>query len=161
MERNTSRPELMQDTINRLTMRVNELEDLVDQLAVPIIPSILPKTVLIPVAGELSPERFQMIIPKILNHVHNEGNESVIIDFTALTIKDAELDVLGTYIQNLTASLHLMGAEVLVVGFSPQFSQELVKSGLPFTNDLKAFSTFKTALQFLMKKKGLALIKTD
>ncbi len=162
MEKNTDELKLMKDTINRLTKKVNELEIFIEQVSVPIIPSVLPNTILIPLAGELSPERFQMFIPKILNYVHNSSYTFIIIDFTAISIKEiADLAQLSTCIENLTASLKIMGAEVIVVGFSPQLSQELVKSDLEFIKELKAFSTFKKALEFLMEKMGLALVKVS
>ncbi|WP_156177983.1 hypothetical protein [Bacillus sp. SA1-12] len=52
---NTQTKELeLQDTIRELTKKVKELEELVEQIAVPIIPSILPHTILVPFSGGLS-----------------------------------------------------------------------------------------------------------
>lgn len=162
MDRNTTESDNMQETINRLTKRVKDLEDLVVQAAVPIIPSIIPHTILIPVFGELSPERFHMIIPKILDYANNVETDTAIIDFTAISTKDIDdMAVLGEDIESLKASLNLMGIEVLFAGFSPQFSQDLVKSGLNLVKEIKAFSTFRTALQYLMKKKNMALINIE
>ncbi|MBT2759041.1 STAS domain-containing protein [Mesobacillus foraminis] len=159
---NTNEYETMHETINQLTKRVTELEQLVELAAVPIIPSIIPNTILIPVYGELSPERFQIIMPKILNQANSINTDTAIIDFTAISHQGIDdLAVLGKQLENLTEALNLMGVQVLFVGFSPQFAQELVKSGLDFIKELKAFSTFRTALQFLMKKKGLALMSIE
>ncbi|WP_052737823.1 hypothetical protein [Bacillus sp. SA1-12] len=102
-----------------------------------------------------------MIIPKILQHVNNSSVDTAIIDFSAISTKDiTDLAVLGKYIEDLTGSLKIMGIDVLVVGFTPEFSNELVKSGLSFVKELQAFSSFKTALQRLMKQKGLAIVST-
>jgi rsbT co-antagonist protein RsbR len=47
----------------------------------------------------------------------------------------------------------------MVVGFSPQFAQVMVKSGLSLVKEVNAFS--KSALEFLLKKKGLALTEVS
>ncbi|RFU68117.1 STAS domain-containing protein [Peribacillus saganii] len=152
--------ELLQEKIKELTQQVNELETLVQNVSVPIIPSIIPDTILIPVSGEVSVSRFDLVIPKILNYVNNVNIDSVILDFSAITLKEVEnLVILVRYIESLTSSLKLMGIQVLIVGFTPLFAQELVRSELPFVKELNAFSSFKTALQFLMKEKGLAFTK--
>ncbi|PLS14748.1 histidine kinase [Bacillus sp. M6-12] len=149
--------ELLQGKIKELTQKVNELEELVQNTAVPIIPSIIPDTILIPVSGEVSINRFGVMIPKILGYANDQSTDSVILDFTAITFKKVkDLELLGKYIESLTSSLKLMGIQVLIVGFTPLFAQELVRSQQPFVKELMAFSTFKTALQYLMKEKGLA-----
>lgn len=152
----------MQEKIDQLTKKVNELEDYLEQAALPIIPSIVPNTLLIPFTGVLSSERFQMIIPKVLNYASGTPTDSAILDFTAISINNVkDLKILGKYLKDLIAALNLMGIEVHVVGFSPQFAQVMVQSGLSLVKEVNAFSNFKTALEFLLKKKGLALTKID
>jgi rsbT co-antagonist protein RsbR len=162
MEKNLNEMKSMQETIDHLTNRVNELENVIEQSALPIIPSIVPNTLLIPFTGLLSSERFQMIIPKVLSYAGGTPTDSAILDFTAISIHNVEdLQILGKYLKDLIAALNLMGIEVLVVGFSPQFAQVIVKSGLSLVKEVNAFSNFKSALQFLLKKKGLVLTKIN
>jgi len=162
MEKKNNDIKTMQNTINQLQNRVNELEEIIEQTALPIIPSIVPNTLLIPFTGVLSSERFQMIIPKVLNYASDTTTDAVILDFTAISIKNVDnLQSLGKYLKDLIAALNLMGIEVHLVGFSPQLSQVMVKSGLSVVKEVNAFSTFKSALEFLLEKKGLALIKVN
>ncbi|MET3575692.1 STAS domain-containing protein [Bhargavaea ullalensis] len=152
----------LKTTIARLNDQVSSLEKQIEEAHIPIIPSILPNTILIPFAGELSPDRLDRAVTKILNHAAQSRTDSAIVDFTALSLNMVDdLTVLGSFIENLTASLGLMGIRVIVVGISPQFARELVNSGLPIIQHLKAFATFKTALEHLMKIKGLALISVN
>jgi rsbT co-antagonist protein RsbR len=162
MEKNLNEMQSRQETIDQLTKRVNELETIIEEAAVPIIPSIVPNTLLIPFTGLLSSERFQMIIPKVLNEASGTTTDSVILDFTAITIHNVkDLQSLGKYLKDLIAALNLMGIEVHVVGFSPQFAQVMVKSGLSLVKEVNASANFKSALQFLLKEKGLALTKIN
>ncbi|EMR05231.1 Anti-anti-sigma regulatory factor (antagonist of anti-sigma factor) [Bhargavaea cecembensis DSE10] len=150
--------EEMQQTIDQLREQVAELESLVSQIMVPIIPSILPDTILIPFAGELTPEFSRNVVSKVLNHVAATNTQTAILDFTALSIENPDsLSVFGKAIEELSASLSLMGIEVITVGFTPHFAREVTMSGLPLVNKLKSFSTFRSALQHLMKQRGLEM----
>ena len=150
--------EEMHQSIVQLKKRVGELESLISQIMVPIIPSIMPDTILVPFAGELTPEFSQDVVSKVLNHVATTGTQIAILDFTALSIEKPEsLSVFGRAIEELSASLSLMGIEVITVGFTPHLAREVTLSGLPFVNKLKSFTTFRSALQHLMKERGMEL----
>jgi rsbT co-antagonist protein RsbR len=162
METKNNDTKSMLETINQLQNKVNELEEIIEQTDLPIIPSIVPNTLLIPLTGVLSSERFQMIIPKVLNNASSTPTDAVILDFTAISIRNVEnLQSLGKYLKDLITATNLMGIEVHLVGFSPQLAQVMVKSGLSLVKEVNAFSTFKSALEFLLKKKGLALLKIN
>lgn len=162
MEENLNEMKTLQETITRLKQRVSELEDQIEQAPLPIIPSVVPNTLLVPFAGVLSSERFQMFIPQILDYAGRTPTDSAIIDFTAISMDNVEdLQVLGQHLKDLIAALNLMGVDVLVVGFAPQFARVMVQSGLSLVNEINAFSNFKTALEFLLKKKGLAITEVN
>ncbi|RDU36011.1 hypothetical protein DRW41_15595 [Neobacillus piezotolerans] len=152
--------ELLREENKRLTDRISELENLVRKVSIPIIPSVIPGVVLIPIAGEVSVSRFDLIIPQLLEHAGADEIDTAIIDFTAISVEGlVDLTILGHYLINLTSSLRLVGCKVLVVGISPGFALELTKSQLQFIKELRTFSTFKSALQYLMKEKRLSLTK--
>ncbi|MRX72737.1 hypothetical protein GJU40_11310 [Bacillus lacus] len=149
--------EQLSQRITELEERIRELETIIEHSSVPIIPSIIPNTVLIPLTGELSPSRFEQIIPRILEGGKIKDVDSAVIDLSAITTKEIEnLNIAGHYFRNLIVSLNLLGIQVFFVGFTPALAKELVQTGLPLANELTAFSSFKAALTFLMKKKGLA-----
>ncbi|WP_052342607.1 STAS domain-containing protein [Bacillus sp. EB01] len=159
----TEQPELklLMEKNQQLENRILELENLVRNVSVPIIPSIIPGVILIPIAGEASPALFDLITPEILRHASNEEIDTAVLDFTAISVKElGDLSVLGHYLMNLVTSLNLIGVQVAIVGITPQFAQELVLSKLGFIHTLQTFSTFKAALQHLMKEKGIKFART-
>ncbi|WP_053365180.1 STAS domain-containing protein [Bacillus sp. FJAT-27245] len=160
MTENKNELQFLREETKKLKDRVSELEGLVRSVSTPIIPSIIPGVLLIPLAGEVSASKFDLIIPELLEHAGSEEIDTAVLDFTAISVEGLDdLKILGHYLINITSSLRLVGSQVLVVGIAPRFAQELAKSQLQFIKELQTFSTFKSALQYLMRKKGLALIK--
>lgn len=156
----TNEKELLLKQINDLTERVRELEAKDRKVSVPMIASIIPDTLLVPLTFDVSVAYFDQVIQIILNYVNNSEIDSIVLDFSGFVLKDCDnLELMGENIGNLISSLKVMGIQVLVVGLSPEFVRDLVSSQLPFTNSLHAFSTFKTALECLMKEKGLIMVK--
>lgn len=146
----------LKEEISQLKKQLEESEELIRDISAPIIPSIVPETILVPITGRLSPERFEMIITRILNVSYQEDINTIIIDFSAISEKDiCEMDVFGTYVDNLAKAISLMGIEVLFVGFTPSLTQIIVNSGVQQFLEVKSFLTFKTALQYLMDQRGL------
>ena len=146
--------------IDDLTERIKELEARVHKVSVPMIPSIIPDTLLVPLTFDISVDYFDQVIQIILNYVNNSELDSIILDFSGFILKDCEnLEIFGENIENLISSLKIMGIQVLVVGLSPDFVKDLVLCQLPFMNSLHSFSTFKSALEYLMKEKRLVLAK--
>jgi rsbT co-antagonist protein RsbR len=148
--------EWMREEIRQLKKQISEYEQLIRDISAPIIPSIVPETILVPITGRLSSKRFHIIVTKILEIAHTQQVSTVILDFTAITEKEAgEIGILGKNIEKIISSLGLMGVQVIFVGFSPSITQILVKSKLAVLSELKTFLSFRASLQFLMKQKGL------
>jgi anti-anti-sigma regulatory factor len=142
--------------ITQLKKQLEESEELIRDISAPIIPSIVPETILVPITGRLSPERFDMIITRILNVTYEEDINTIIIDFSAISEKEiCEMNVFGTYVDNLAKAISLMGIEVIFVGFTPSLTQVIVNFGVREILGVKSFLTFKTALQYLMKQRGM------
>ncbi|OCA82748.1 STAS domain-containing protein [Pseudobacillus wudalianchiensis] len=154
----------LRQEVKDLEQQLKEREELINEISVPVIPSIVPETILVPVTGKLSPDRLELIFTKI-NEVayrlsYTEGLHTVILDFTAISKKEiGEISAFGMYIENFRKALNLMGVETVFVGFTPSVTQDLIQSGLSIVDDLNTFLSFRAALSYLMKKRGFALQK--
>lgn len=146
--------------IKSLEKRIEEYEATIADMTAPIIPSIVPQTILVPITGLLMAERFEKITVKILNHIKDHDIEFAIIDFTDITVERIErmcLVELGQQIRNLTESIHLMGVKPYFVGMTPQLIKEIVLSGIELNAETHA--TFQAALKHLMKINNLVFQK--
>lgn len=144
--------------------KVRQLESTIQDLSAPIISSIIPDTILVPLLGKLTDYRFNHIQTKILTGCKTGQIEHAVIDFTGITyedLDDQDFELLSRQIDDLTKALQLMGIEALYVGFAPVFIQRMVNSGQSNLDTIHAFSTFRTALQYLMDKKSLIFEKRD
>lgn len=162
MDPNINETEQLHEEIRQLKEQVDQYENLIKEISAPVIPSIVPDTILIPIVGRLYPERFDAIISKILSVSSSQETNTVIIDFSAITKNEiGELEVFEEYINHMNSALTLMGAQTLYVGFTPAVTQALVHSGLQSIKELHTFSTFRTALAYLMDEKGIEFKSTD
>lgn len=157
MTKESEEIQALHEEIRALKEELAGYKQLVKDVSAPIIPSIIPETILVPLTGKMSQERFALIITAVMDACYKNEVESVIIDFTAISKKEIEkTELLGQLIDQLVDSLNLMGADTFFVGFTPEFTQELMRSGIRIRPDLNTFLTFRNALQFLMKKKGMS-----
>ncbi|APH06074.1 hypothetical protein [Bacillus weihaiensis] len=146
-----------QEYVESLEKKLKEYEEVILDMTAPIIPSIIPSTILVPITGILFEQRFENIRIKILTYLQNHSVESAIIDFTDITldkIENLDMEDLGRELHQLTEAIILMGVEPFYVGLSPQLIKKIVISGIQIKAE--SFSTFSVALKYLMEKKGLA-----
>lgn len=141
-----------------------EKDKIIDELSVPIIPSIIPDTILVPLIGSLDTRRIRVIQERVLDSVYKEKVDTVIIDFTSITVGELSelggVEGLGYAISQLQMSLNLVGAEVILVGLSSRMAITITQAGIDVKN-FSAYSTFRTALQYLMKKRGLTFYQLE
>lgn len=138
--------------IQELKELVAYYEKVIHNMSAPIIPSIVPNTILVPIAGFIFRDRFETIRSKVLEHAdkHRE-TERVIFDFTGVRMEDVEsfdYNELATELTQLNSALKLMGLRPIYVGFNPRFVREIVHAGIQV--DLEVYTTFRAALKNLL-----------
>lgn len=145
--------------IQQLKATIADYELVIHELSAPIIPSIMENTILVPIAGPLTPTRLESVRAKVLSYFgdHRKMN-CVVFDFTGVEIKDLvqmEFCVLTSEISKLNTTLKLMGIRPIYVGFNPQLVQEIVHAGGHI--EIETYVNFKTALTVLFKSDGISL----
>ena len=136
----------------KLREELEYYKGIVYSMSSPIIPSIVPKTILVPVAGYIYRERFNNIETSTLHYIseHREV-ENVVFDYTGVSTDDLssmDYNELAMAISNLNSSMKLMGIRPIYVGFSPRLIQEIVRAGVHV--EIETFQSFRTALQGLV-----------
>jgi rsbT co-antagonist protein RsbR len=160
---NIATNEQLQQEIEQLKTKVAKYETIIKELAAPMIPSIVPNTMLVPLTGTFTVERFVHIQNTIVNSVVKADTDTVVIDLTGinyLDINDRGYQELSANIKNLTDALKLMGIETIFVGFSAKLVQELVLSNSGFQG-FESYANFRLGLKSLLRKKGLEIKERD
>ncbi|TWT00180.1 STAS domain-containing protein [Planomicrobium sp. CPCC 101079] len=152
-----------QQELKELKKLVKYYEKVIKNMSAPIIPSIVPRTILVPIAGFIYRDRFETIRTKVLQYAadHRE-TESVVFDFTGVTLEDVEAfdyNELASELAELNSAQKLMGLRPIYVGFNPRFVREIVHAGIQV--ELEVYTNFRTALKVLLNEneKALAEIK--
>ncbi|MDJ0332098.1 STAS domain-containing protein [Planococcus sp. S3-L1] len=141
-----------QQEITHLKEQLLYYEKLIKNMSAPIIPSVVPKTILVPIAGFIFSERFDLIRTTVLTYAEkHRDTERVIFDFTGVTtdnLMEFDYDGLASELSQLNSTLNLMGLRAIYVGFNPLFVREIVRAGIQV--ELEVYTTFKTALERLL-----------
>ncbi|MFT9846279.1 STAS domain-containing protein [Aneurinibacillus sp. REN35] len=159
----TNENDVLREEIIQLRNELEEYKQMIEHISVPIIPSIIPETNLVPITGKLTAQRLEMIISTIIESPYNKNVTTIVVDFTGVTtehIQGLDLGIFGSYIQKLTSTLRLMGIQTLFTGFSPAIARELIHLEETVYQKLKTFLNFSYALTYLMKQKKLSLQKS-
>lgn len=143
-----------QQELKELKELVQYYEKVIKNMSAPIIPSIVPRTILVPIAGFIYRDRFETIRTKVLQYAaeHRE-TESVVFDFTGVALEDVEsfdYNELASELSELNSAQKLMGLRPIYVGFNPRFVREIVHAGIQV--DLEVYINFRTALKVLLKE---------
>lgn len=142
--------------ILELKEQLEYYKSIVYNMSSPIIPSIVSKTILVPVAGYIYRERFNNIETEVLTYIaeHREV-ENVVFDYTGVSTDDVssfDFNELALAISNLNSSLKLMGMRPIYVGFNPKLIQEIVRAGVHV--EIETYQSFRSALQGLLNEES-------
>ena len=150
-----------QQEIKELKEQLVYYKKLIKNMSAPIIPSIVPKTILMPIAGFIFPDRFEMIRSKVLQYAEkHRDTECVVFDFTGVTTDDIvkfDYNGLASELSQLNSALGLMGLRAMYAGFNPLFVREIVHAGIQV--ELEVYTTFRVALKQLLTENDHLLSK--
>ncbi len=145
--------------LQELKDKVKYYENIINQMSAPIIASIVPQTIMIPIAGYMFKERLKMIQEKTLKYAESHRDiEHAVFDFTGVTVEDVvsfDYDDLACELSHLNNSLKLMGIRSIYVGFNPRIVREIVHAGIHV--ELETYVNFRMALQRLLKENNQSL----
>jgi len=134
---------------------VTEQLEQLEEMYTPVLETSVKSAVLIPIVGRIYYERTKIMSKKLLEVCSERRIEYMILDFTGITsILDQNL---LHFIEYIGQSLHLMGVEVIHVGFPIELVQQMVHNGIGVSE--KTFRDFEKAIRYIWEKEGYILEK--
>jgi anti-anti-sigma factor len=118
-----------------LTEKTHLLE-VIRQASTPIAP-VVEGILVVPLVGMFDAFRAELVTEKLLNEVSSARARAVILDITGVPVFDTDAAQL---IIRLAHAVRLLGAELILVGMSPENARTIVDLGI----DLSRFQTFAT-----------------
>ncbi|MFD6209795.1 STAS domain-containing protein [Peribacillus sp. NPDC060253] len=133
--------------------KIKENQEVMEELATPIVQTFLKDVLLIPLIGRIDDWRMESMQSTVLQKCADFHAEVLIMDFSGI-IFTKESNVLSL-LDQLVGALSLMGTETMFVGFTPDVVKQIEK--LDFANQVEAFLSFAQAMEYLFKQRGLAI----
>jgi rsbT co-antagonist protein RsbR len=99
-------------------------------------------TLVIPLVGMLDGERLDTLLSRALNAIAARPTRRLVLDITGVPMIDAQV---AEGLMRVPQAARLLGAEVVLVGISPEVAQTVVGLGLDFAG-LRTASTLHDAL---------------
>ncbi|XSG75439.1 STAS domain-containing protein [Herpetosiphon llansteffanensis] len=112
----------LNDQLHHDNLEKQKLLDVIDTLETPAIP-ILADTVVIPILGYVSDERLTKIQKLVLEHIHRERIQTVLVDITGVTSVDQNF---AQGLQRLVQAIYVLGAKVFLTGIQPKTAHMFV-----------------------------------
>lgn len=142
--------ERVDEAAAELRQKVDDLaqrDRLIRTLSTPII-QVWDGVLVVPLVGELSAERSDLLSGNLLEHVVARAATVVVLDLTGLSNVDSAT---AERLSRTMAALRLVGAECSVVGLSPPLAQAMVELGV----SLGGVRTLRTLADALHEVVGL------
>lgn len=123
-------PEILRQEVRRLREQLRRSEDVISELAVPVVP-LLEDVIVLPLIGYLDSRRAQQVIESLLNGIAEHQADVAIIDISGVPIVDTQVaNSLGQAIR----AASLLGAQVVISGIGARIAQTLVHLDIDFSN---------------------------
>lgn len=106
----------LNDQLHHDNLEKQKLLDVIEALETPAIP-ILADTVVIPIVGYVSDDRLEKIQKLVLEHIHRERIQTVLLDITGVTSVDQSF---AKGLKRLVQAIYVLGAKVFLTGIQPK-----------------------------------------
>ncbi|MCP3027390.1 STAS domain-containing protein [Halobacillus sp. A5] len=116
-------------------------QDKLNQLSVPVVP-IADRVAVLPVIGEIDPDRAQLIMEKSLEKSAQYQLQYLLIDISGVPEIDTTV---AHFIFQVSHSLELVGVDTTLTGIRPEIARSVVEKGVNFSQ-VKTRANLKQAL---------------
>lgn len=147
----------LNEQIEQLQQKIEYYKSIVSEMTVPLIDSVLPDTLLMPLNGHLFKERFIAIDKKLFKHLESSPQTKIlIIDFTGITSSNLEYisaQDLSATLERFNKTMKLLGIRTIYTGFQTKVVFDLVLSGFP--EKLETYATYRMAINQVANEKNI------
>lgn len=133
---------------------LREQADQIRQLSTPLIP-LHTGILALPLVGVIDAMRAGQIMDMLLTGISDQQAEIVLIDITGVPVVDVDV---AHYLLQAARAAALLGAQVILVGISPELAQTLTHVGADLSQ-LNTRANLQAGLEYAFGQQGYRLIK--
>jgi rsbT co-antagonist protein RsbR len=128
---------------------IDAQREMLNALSSPVL-RVWEGVLLVPLIGEIDDARAEAVRERVLNEVVATKSGVVLVDITGLSVTDEQL---AGELLRLVRCVRLLGADVMLVGMSPEGARAL--TSLPIAlDDVYSFATRKDGLRAALRRAG-------
>jgi anti-anti-sigma factor len=120
---------------------------MIQELSTPIIP-ISDQILVLPLIGTIDSARARQIMESMLGAIGNIQAAVLIIDITGVAVVDTGV---AHYLLQAARAAQLLGAQVMLVGISPEVAQTVVQLGVDLSS-LSTYSSLQVGLEYARRR---------
>jgi ribose transport system substrate-binding protein len=142
-------PKMLQDLLESNAAQVRLQHEIIaaqrsmiQELSTPIIP-INDRILVLPLIGRIDSARARQVMEAMLGAISQRQAAVLIIDITGVAVVDTGV---AHYLLQAARAAQLLGAQVMLVGISPEVAQTVVQLGVDFSS-LPTYSSLQVGLQ--------------
>ncbi|MFT9849696.1 STAS domain-containing protein [Aneurinibacillus sp. REN35] len=133
--------------------RTKELEILVQDLAVPVIP-VLENIIVIPLMAKYDAKRAEELMEKALYGIKQYEAKYLLLDLTGLKHVD---DYTVQLLHKLVQATRLLGSTCILVGISASLSQHIIQANYN-VDDIVTFSTLQNGIYYALAQEDMHIL---
>lgn len=134
--------------MNRALEEQKRLLETIQALSTPIVP-ISEEILILPLVGSIDTRRAGQIMESLLEGINHYQAETVIIDITGVPVVDTSV---ANHLLQAAQAARLLGAQVILVGISPEIAQTIVELGIDLS-DVVTRRNLQQGIAYAMEKK--------
>lgn len=128
----------------------------IQALATPIIP-VYSGILVLPLVGEVDTNRATRIMETLLEEIVRDQAEVVLIDITGVPMVDTTV---ANYLLQIGKAVELLGAQVILVGISPEIAQTMVQLDIDMST-IVTRSNLQAGIEYALTLQGQAIQALD
>jgi rsbT co-antagonist protein RsbR len=149
--RSDQQAELLDELI-QLRDRQYQLENVISELAVPVVP-LLNGVIILPLVGSFDTRRAQQVMESLLTGIAEHQADVAIIDITGVPLVDTAV---ANYLIQAIRAANLLGAHVILTGIGSQIAQTLVMLGVDFSR-ISTRASLRDGIETALELQGMEL----
>lgn len=130
-----------------------QLLEMIRQASTPIAP-VVDGILVVPLVGMFDAFRAELVTEKLLDEISTTRAKVVILDVTGVPVFDTEA---AQRIIRLAHTVRLLGAELMLVGMSPENARTIVDLGIDLTR-FRTFATLQAGLAQALLRQRLRIV---
>jgi rsbT co-antagonist protein RsbR len=124
----------------------------IEELSAPIIP-IYRGVLVLPLIGAIDSQRATTIMETLLDGISQRDASVVLLDITGVPVVDTSV---AHHLIQAARAVRLLGAEIVLVGISPEIAQTIVQLGVSLS-DIATRSDLQAGFAYALERFGLAI----